>query len=119
MPRVPFHPNRLSSFMIPREGGQLTRRGYARRCELAKRADVILMWTFSRDDVAGDGMRQLVEFGLNDGGIILVEVHETAGVNGQLPGTSIPSPPRLHPASIRRGVHDCEYALEPVGLMVV
>ena len=77
------------------------------------------MWTFSRDDVAGDGMRQLVEFGLNDGGIILVEVHETAGVNGQLPGTSIPSPPRLHPASIRRGVHDCEYALEPVGLMVV
>ena len=27
-------------------------------------------------------MRQLVEFGLNDGGTILVEVHETASVTG-------------------------------------
>ena len=27
-------------------------------------------------------MRHLVEFGLNDGGTILVEVHETASVSG-------------------------------------
>jgi hypothetical protein len=27
-------------------------------------------------------MRQLVEFGLNDGGMILVEVHETASATG-------------------------------------
>jgi hypothetical protein len=27
-------------------------------------------------------MRQLVEFGLNDGGTILLEVHETASVTG-------------------------------------
>ena len=33
-------------------------------------------------------MRQLVEFGLNDGGTILLEVHETASVTGPVPGTS-------------------------------
>jgi hypothetical protein len=35
-------------------------------------------------------MRQLVEFGLNDSGIIVVEVHETASVNGPVTQDLIP-----------------------------
>jgi hypothetical protein len=73
--------NRLFGSMIPREGGQPTRRGYGpsrRTCQTGGRHTHVNSQPRRR---GRRRMRQLVEVGLNDYGMILVEVHETASVS--------------------------------------
>ena len=74
--------NRLFGSMIPLEGGQPTHRGYApsrRTCQTGGRHTHVTSQPRRR---GRRRMRQLVEFGLNDGSMILVEVHETASATG-------------------------------------